>query len=237
MRRSFWGVFFIATSLIISAYSSENVLSVFENAHTNTNLTEHLQNGLTELGINFDSEIPENRLAAIHFVLRNTYENNIHKMRGEEDNQVYTKDTGEEAVFDGKGNLVTNEWNKGSFNYGSYDEPIDKFALDIWPWLILGNSRKDPTTFDERFYHYLWDLDYGIQEYLFLQNKKELKKIVFSELDEMEILIYHFFNYLLFNDDYEFDLSEHNLQQYRQSSDNYWKYLSQLFVVSGWETP
>ena len=88
MRRSFWGVFFIATSLIISAYSSENVLSVFENVHTNTNLTEHLQDGLTELGINFNSEIPENRLAAINFILRNTYENNIHKMRGEEDNQV-----------------------------------------------------------------------------------------------------------------------------------------------------
>ena len=52
MRRSFWGVLLIATSLITSAYSSENVLSVFENAHTNTNLTEHLQNGLTDGNIN-----------------------------------------------------------------------------------------------------------------------------------------------------------------------------------------
>lgn len=41
MRRSFWGVLLIATSLITSAYSSENVLSVFENAHTNTNLYGH----------------------------------------------------------------------------------------------------------------------------------------------------------------------------------------------------
>ena len=93
-------------------------------------------------------------------------------MRGEEDNQVYTKDTGEEAVFDGKGNRVTNEWNKGSFNYGSYDEPIDKFALDIWPWLILGNSRKDPTTFDERFYHYLWDLDLEYKNTSFCKTRR-----------------------------------------------------------------
>lgn len=62
----------IATSIMTSAYSNENLLSVFGNAHTNTNLTAYLQNGLIESGINLDKEIPENRLAAINFILRNT---------------------------------------------------------------------------------------------------------------------------------------------------------------------
>ena len=76
-------------------FSEETILSVFENSNTEENIEMCLKNGLIKLNVNLDSEIPAKRLAAINFILRNTYENNIHKMRGEEDNQVYTKKTGE----------------------------------------------------------------------------------------------------------------------------------------------
>ena len=101
-------------------------------------------------------------------------------MRNENDNVVYTKETGEEAVFNKNGNLVTNDWNRGSFNYGKYEQPINKFLLDIWPWLVWGNTKNDPTTFDERFYYYCMDLDPGIQKYIFLEDKSLLEKIEYG---------------------------------------------------------
>jgi len=156
-------------------------------------------------------------------------------MRGEEDNKVYTKESGEEAVFDKEGNLVTNDWNKGSFNYGSYSKPINKFKVDIWPWLVWGNTREDPTSFDERFYYYIMDLDRGIQSYIFLEDKTEIEKINYANLNETDKLIYKFFNYLIFNKSYTFDLSKKNIAKYKKSADNYWKYLSQLLILSGYE--
>ena len=219
--------------VITSMHSEETILAVFENSYKEENIEICLKNGLNKLNINLDSEIPTERLSAINFILKNTYENNIHKMRGEEDNKVYTKDTGEEAVFDKDGNLVTNDWNKGSYNYGTYDKPIQKFELDIWPWLVLGNTRTDPTSFAERFYYYLTDLDIGIQEYIFLKKKSDLEKINYSDLNETDKLVYHFFNYLIFNENYTFDLSEKNIKNYKKSADNYWNFLSQLFSLSG----
>ena len=90
----------------------------------------------------------QEQLSIINYILKNTYENNIHKMRGETENRVYTNNDGREAVFDKDGNLVTN-YNKGSYNYASYDTPIAKFLLDIAPWLQLGNARDDPTSYKE----------------------------------------------------------------------------------------
>ena len=215
-------------------HSEETILSVFEDSYKTTDLELCLKDGLKKLNVDLDSKIPDERLAVINFILQNTYEINIHRMRGEEDNQVYTKDTGEEAVFDKDGNLVTNDWNKGSFNFGTYAKPIQKFELDIWPWLVWGNTREDPTSFDERFYYYLMDLDTGIQQYIFLDNKSDLEKIKYSELNETDKLVYHFFNYLLFNNNFTFDLSDKNIEEYKKNAENYWAYLSQIVLLAGY---
>ena len=231
-------IFFFSLLIFLSAAAlsaEENIISVFEKSQGETNLELCLKKGLEKLGVNLEKEISDDRLSAINFILKNTYENNIHKMRGEEDNQVFVKESGEEAVFDKDGKLVTNDWNRGSFNYGNYDKPIQKFELDIWPWLIWGNTREDPTTFEERFYYYIMDLDIGIQEYIFLENKKSLEKIKYGELTETDRLVYQFFNYLLFNESYKYDLSEKNMRNYRKSAENYWKYLSQLVALSGYK--
>ena len=79
------------------------------------------------------------------------------------------------------------------------------------------------------------DLDIGIQEYIFLENKNELEKIKYSELNETDKLVYQFFNYLLFNKSYKFYLSDKNIKKYKKSADNYWKYLSQLFELTGYK--
>ena len=233
MKKRFFLLSIVFSLVITSMHSEETILAVFENSYKEENIEICLKNGSNKLNINLDSEIPTERLSAINFILKNTYENNIHKMRGEEDNKVYTKDTGEEAVFDKDGNLVTNDWNKGSYNYGTYDKPIQKFELDIWPWLVLGNTRTDPTSFAERFYYYLTDLDIGIQKYIFLKKKSDLEKINYYDLNETDKLVYHFFNYLIFNENYTFDLSEKNIKNYKKSADNYWNFLSQLFSLSG----
>lgn len=117
----------------------------------------------------------------------------------------------------------------------SYREPINKFAVDIWPWLVWGNTREDPTSFDERFYYYIMDLDNGIQSYIFLEDKTEIEKINYVDLNETDKLIYTFFNYMIFNKSYTFDLSKKNIAKYKKSTDNYWKYLSQLLTLSGYE--
>ena len=230
MKKKFLGLLIVCFISISSIYAQKTILSVFKKSYKEKDLTICLKNGLEKLHVNLKSEIPSEKLTAINFILKNTYENNIHKMRGEDSNQVYTKNTGEEAVFDKEGKLVTNDWNKGSFNYGTYE-----FKGDILPWLVWGNTRKDPTTFDERFYYYIMDLDIGIQKYVFLKDKSKLEKINYSELDNTDKLIYHFFNYLLFHESYQFDLSEKNIKKYKKSADNYWKYLSQLLLLAGYE--
>lgn len=215
--------------------AKENILSVFEKSYTEKKLEVCLENGLKKLGVKLNEEVSQENMGIINFILKNTYEINIHRMRGEEENQVFTKETGEEAVFDKDGKLVTNAWNQGSYNYGKYEKPIQKFELDIWPWLIWGNTRDDPTSFDERFYYYLMDLDRGIQEYIFLENKNELEIVKYSDLTETDKLVYQFFNYLLFNKSYKFDFSEKNIKNYQKNANNYWAYLSQIFELSGYK--
>ncbi len=79
------------------------------------------------------------------------------------------------------------------------------------------------------------DLDRGIQSYIFLEDKTEIEKINYANLNETDKLIYKFFNYLIFNKSYTFDLSKKNIAKYKKSADNYWKYLSQLLTLSGYE--
>ena len=235
MKKRFLGLLFLCIATITALYADETIVSVFEKSYEETDLLLCLRKGLEKLNVDLKSEIPAEKLSVIHFILKNTFENNIHKMRGEEGNRVYTKETGEEAVFDKDGKLVTNDWNKGSFNFGSYEKPIKKFELDIWPWLVWGNTRADPTTFDERFYYYIMDLDFGIQEYIFLEDKAKLEKIDYADLDETAKLVYCFFDYLLFNKNYEFDLSAGSIEKYKEDATGYWKYLAQLLKLAGYK--
>ena len=220
--------------LISNIFAEKNIISVFKDSKNTIDLKKYLEDGLKELNIDITKEISKENISIINYILKFVYENNIHKMRNEDDNVVYTKKTGEEAVFNKNGDLVTNDWNKGSFNYGKYEQPINKFLLDIWPWLVWGNTKNDPTTFDERFYYYCMDLDPGIQKYIFLEDKSLLEKIEYSKLKEEEKLVYHFFNYLFLNEKFKYKLDERNIKNYKKSAENYWKYLSQIMELSGY---
>ena len=221
--------------LISNVFAEKNIISVFKDSKNTIDLKKYLEDGLKELNIDITREIPKENISIINYILKFVYENNIHKMRNEDDNVVYTKKTGEEAVFNKNGDLVTNDWNKGSFNYGKYEQPINKFLLDIWPWLVWGNTKNDPTTFDERFYYYCMDLNPGIQKYIFLEDKSLLEKIEYSKLKEEEKLVYHFFNYLFLNEKFKYKLDERNIKNYKKSAENYWKYLSQIMELSGYK--
>ena len=220
--------------LISNIFAEKNIISVFKDSKNTIDLKKYLEDGLKELNIDITKEISKENISIINYILKFVYENNIHKMRNENDNVVYTKETGEEAVFNKNGDLVTNDWNKGSFNYGKYEQPINKFLLDIWPWLVWGNTKNDPTTFDERFYYYCMDLNPGIQKYIFLEDKSLLEKIEYSKLKEEEKLVYHFFNYLFLNEKFKYKLDERNIKNYKKSAENYWKYLSQIMELSGY---
>jgi len=176
---------------------------------------------------------PENpdpeQLSIVRYVLSNTPENNIHKMRGEEDNVVYVNPDGREAVYDKDGNLVTNSYNQGSYNfYPADEEPIKHFIADTAPWLLWGNTEDDPTSSEERLYYYTLDLDYGIQTYIFFGSNEELEEVSFKDLTEQEKEVYYIFLHLLFNDDYKIQLSSENMKQLQDDGDYYFEYLAQI---------
>lgn len=184
--------------------------------------------------INTNQNIPDDKLSIINFILSNTFENNIHKMRGENENVVYVnEDNGQEFVYDKKGKLVTNAYNQGTYNYGKYSEPFKKFLLDIFPWLKWGNSKKDPTSLGERLYAYLWDLDYGIQSYIFCTD--QIKTVSYKNLSQDEKEVAQFFNQILFNESYEIQLTQENLDKLRNDEDFYFSYLDQIFFFMGFE--
>lgn len=110
-----------------------------------------------------DREIPLKHQQIIYEILSHTSESAIHRMRGETENRVFFKDTGEEVVFDKDGNRVANGYNDGTFNYAHYEnEPLLHFVMDISPWIMLGISEEDPTDPKERIYAYMGDLEGGI---------------------------------------------------------------------------
>ncbi|MBR6412862.1 MAG: hypothetical protein IKS41_06875 [Alphaproteobacteria bacterium] len=63
-----------------------------------------------------------------------------------------------EAVYDTRtGQLVTDPVNRGSYNYFPYRLGIKHFLYDSYPWLNLGNSRDDTSTYQERLDAWLDD--------------------------------------------------------------------------------
>lgn len=172
-------------------------------------------------------------LSIIHYILRHTSENNIHKMRGESRNEVYINEDRDEhgyseAVYDEYGQLVTNSYNQASFNFYLYKtEPIKHFGYDILPWLDMGNTRDDPTSFVERLHYYTLDLNIGIQTYIFNGSVSDFKEIEYSDLPRNEQLIYQFFCYVLFSKDYAVRLDNESKERLKQNTDLYWKYFGQ----------
>lgn len=73
---------------------------------------------------------------------------------GNENNEKWTNDKGEEYVFNPSTNppkLVTNAANIGTYNYIPESDPAGHYLLDVLPYLLWGNSESDLTTFEERF--------------------------------------------------------------------------------------
>jgi hypothetical protein len=180
----------------------------------------------------FDYNRPQNpnqeQLSIINYILKNTFENNIHRMRGETENKVYTNEDGREAVFDKDGNLVSNSYNKGSYNYAPYNRPIEKFLLDIVPWLQLGNTRDDPTSFNERLYYYSLDLNFGIQKYIFEGSGENLEEVLFNDLSENEKGVYYIFMHIIFNENYKIQLSRENIPHLVSDRQYYYEYFYQI---------
>lgn len=231
MKKIICGIIIFAAAF--SVYAAPNMLKTFEKSYKEKSPVACLEKGLKNMGADTKEPVSEENLSAINCILKHTYENNIHKMRGEEDNVVYTNTDGRETVYDKNGNLVTNAYNKGSFNYAPYDKPMDKFLLDIFPWLIWGNAKDDPTTFEERLYYYCMDLDAGIQSYIFLEDKSKLEKVTYSKLSDDEKLVYRLFYYLLFNKNYTVPISAETIAQLQESADSYWEYFYQIMELIG----
>ena len=73
--------------------------------------------------------------------------------RGNENNEKWTNDKGEEYVFNPSTNppkLVTNSVNIGTYNFRPESDLAGHYLLDVLPYLLWGNSESDSTTFEER---------------------------------------------------------------------------------------
>lgn len=111
-----------------------------------------------------DESLTDNQKAMIYLMLSRTQESAIHQMRGATENKTFLhKDGHREAVYNADGNLVKDGINDGSYNHSHpVNDPFGHYSKDIEPWIIYGNSRKDPTSVDERLYAYMGDLERGI---------------------------------------------------------------------------
>lgn len=111
-----------------------------------------------------DGEFSDDTVRAITEILRNTQEGEIHRMRDGKNYKVYVhRDGHQEAVYDGKGALVQDGINDGSYNFFHPErDPLRHFSFDIAMWLLLGQSPNDPTTRDERVRAYSADVYTGI---------------------------------------------------------------------------
>ena len=109
-------------------------------------------------------EVTQRHVTIISTVLRRTREVEMHRMRGAAKNSTYISPDGHrEAVFDEKGLPVSDEFNGPSYNYFSVKEwPLSHFLFDTFPWLLFGNSPKDPTSQAERIHAFCKDFELGL---------------------------------------------------------------------------
>ena len=120
--------------------------------------------GLAITGVAADEEPSKEEIEMVWRWLANTSENSIHQLRGQTGNKFYLhKDGHKEAVYDSEGKLVKDGINDGSYNYAHpVQEPLKHFNQDILPWILMGSSRKDPTTVNERIEAYSRALGIGL---------------------------------------------------------------------------
>ena len=182
---------------------------------------------LEGLSINTANEIPERNLSIIHYIMSNIQERHIHCMRGELSNWVFISPEGRVFVYDSKNKIVTN-YNRGGFNIAKKDKPFDHFILDTLAWLNFGVDPEDPTSIDERFYAYLTDVQDAIFSFLF-HGHATLKELKYSELSQSEKEVCHLFNQMLFNKDFEIQLTDDNIKKMKRSSNLWSKYCHQIF--------
>ena len=101
-------------------------------------------------------ESANSAVAKVVFLLSNTYETEVHRMQGQKENETYLhKDGKQEAVYDKNGKLVKDGINDGSYNYyHPKKDSLRHLTFDMAPWIMLGASRKDPTSLKERVHAY-----------------------------------------------------------------------------------
>ncbi|MDR2521793.1 MAG: hypothetical protein LBC72_04470 [Spirochaetaceae bacterium] len=176
------------------------------------------------------STVPSHdELAALWYILANTPRENVHRMRGETENRVFTNQNGKEAVFDKNDKLVTNSYNKGGYNFFPVEtEPIKNFIYDITPWLRNGNCKEDPTSFHERLYYYTLDLDTGIQKYIFAGSEELSALVNFNTISAAEKETYAMFSTLIFNPRYAITIKRETLPRLRKDADYYYEYFYQI---------
>lgn len=213
-----------------------SVLSLFSCVSNNSTVKNFNLSIGRVMDIDMDSLVipTQGEIDIIYYILQNTPEMNIHRMREEVNNQVFVHESGAEAVYDETGALVTNPYNKGSFNYYNYKtEPLKKFIGDTLPWLEWGNDRVDPTSKDERLYYYLFDLDIGLQTYIFEGRKQSIESIDITSLTKDELDVLKLFKYLIFNDGYEIKYNVESMDRLEAEGDFYWSYFQQIQNLLG----
>jgi len=106
------------------------------------------------------------KISFLYQALANTSEVYIHGMRGATENKVFLhKDGHNEAVLGPDGKSVTDCVNRASYNYyHPHKEPLLHFTYDIFPWIVWGNCREDPTSRRERISAYMSDLAVGFEK-------------------------------------------------------------------------
>lgn len=134
----------------------------------------------------FAAELSTREEAIIVLILENTNEVAIHQMRGETGNKVYQhKDGHREAVFDADGNAVKNGYNDASYNIANpRTQPLGHFELDISPWIVMGNTRSDPTDKNERIFAYMGDIENGLRRAIKQQDKIVDTNVAYSETQQ-----------------------------------------------------
>ena len=93
------------------------------------------------------------------FVKASSFENMYHRHKNQKGNVKYTnKQTGQEIVFNEKGQVVTDPENIGTFNYASSDNKLEHFWYDMILYYLFGNSEDDTTPVVNRIFSHpaLW---------------------------------------------------------------------------------
>ena len=119
----------------------------FQERYSYNNVQDAKKNGFTQLGIS-TGEDPEG-LDACH-------ENGIAIPNANGNNKYTKRDKyggSYELIYDSNGNLVTDEVNKGTYNFvdpKGIKGKLGHAVKDVIPYIIYGNSENDPSTPSER---------------------------------------------------------------------------------------